>query len=325
MKRIKLSHPFKSRYLVRQTPGSRGIWGNYEFFINKDVQDCDYWVVYEDLNEEDRTCCPPKNTIIITGEPPSIKGYNSRFLSQFGTVITCHTDLNHPHVVLGQQSQPWHIGIVRTPQKESFTKLCYDDFLNYNQNGKNKLMSVICSTKSVTRGHRKRLYFVKQLKKHFRENLDVFGRGLNPIPDKWDAIYPYRYQIALENCSIPNYWTEKLADVFLGLSHPIYYGCSNISSYFPAKSFSSIDIENPDEAISKIENLIENETYEKSVNYILEARSLVLNKYNLFPMLARACDELNFSSNKIENVKIKPESAFINPISKMSRLIRRSN
>jgi hypothetical protein len=322
LKHIKLSHPFKSQYLIRQTPGSSGIWGGYEFHINQEIEYCDYWVVYEGLNNEDQTHCAPENTIIITGEPPSIKKYNSRFISQFSTVITCHTDLNHPHVILSQQSQPWHIGILRDPHKESVITLSLDDLQNCRRDNKDKLISVICSDKSATRGHRQRLRFVNQLKEHFEDSLDVYGRGFNPIPDKWDAIYPYKYHIALENCSIPNYWTEKLADAFLGLSYPIYYGCSNAASYFPAKSFSSIDIECPGDAISTIENLIADNTYEKSERYLLEAKALVLNKYNIFPMVAALCNELGSYSKTIENVKIKPESAFISPISKIGKFIK---
>jgi hypothetical protein len=53
--------------------------------------------------------------------------------------------------------------------------------------------------------------------------------------------------------------TEKLADAFLGLTYPIYYGCTNLSGYFPDKSFTPIDITKPDQAISIIEGLIEDE------------------------------------------------------------------
>ena len=80
--------------------------------------------------------------------------------------------------------------------------------------------------------------------------------GFDPIPDKWDAIYLYKYHIVLENCSIPDYWTEKLADAFLGLAYPIYYGCTNLSSYFPEKSFTPIDIDNPEQAISILKKLL---------------------------------------------------------------------
>ena len=36
------------------------------------------------------------------------------------------------------------------------------------------------------------------------------------IENKKDAIDPYAYSIALENKAMNNYWTEKIADVYLG-------------------------------------------------------------------------------------------------------------
>lgn len=318
---IKLSDRFTSWPLLRQTPGSRGVWGNCEFFVNKEVQECDYWVVYEGLKAVESTHCPPQNTILITGEPPTIKRYPPGFLAQFGTVITCHTDMNHPHIIHNQQSQPWHAGIIRMLEGENIVKLDYDYFRSLKESPKNKLISVICSSKSMTKGHRQRVRFVEKLRRRFGQNIDVFGNGFDPIPDKWDAIYPYKYHIVLENCSISDYWTEKLADAFLGLTYPIYYGCTNLSGYFPDKSFTPIDITKPDQAISIIEGLIEDEIYERSIKYIMEANSLILNRYNLFPMLAQLCNEIKPSPCSVETVKIKPESAFIHPLSKMYRFL----
>ena len=42
---------------------------------------------------------------------------------------------------------------------------------------------------------------------------------LNDIPDKWDAIAPYKYHIVFDNLlSNRTHWSEKLADSFLGFS-----------------------------------------------------------------------------------------------------------
>lgn len=317
MIRIKLSDPFTSWPIVRQTPGSRSVWGDYEFFINREVKECDYWVVYEGLNKEESTCCPLQNTILITGEPPSIKSYHPGFLAQFGTVITCNTDIIHPNVVLSQQSMPWHAGIIRMPDGKNIVELDYDYFKSLKVTPKNKLASVICSSKSMTKGHWQRVNFVKELGRHFGQHIDVFGHGFHPIPDKWDAIYPYKYHIVLENCSIEDYWTEKLADSFLGLSYPIYYGCKNLSCYFPEKSFSPININDPKQALSIIGKIIKSDTYERSMKYLIEANSLVLNSYNLFPMIVQLCNEIGSTSTSFETVKLKPEPAFLNPFSKM--------
>lgn len=159
--------------------------------------------------------------------------------------------------------------------------------------------------------------FINELRTHFGQKIDIFGSDFNQIPDKWDAIYPYKYHIVVENSSIENYWTEKLSDAFLAQSYPIYYGCKNLSRYFPTSSFTSIDISEPDQAISIIEKIMGDRTYERSIKYVMEANSLVLDKYNIFPMIAQMCDELRLTSPSFEKLDIKPESAFVDNFSKI--------
>ena len=53
-----------------------------------------------------------------------------------------------------------------------------------------------------------------------------------------EAIADY---IALENSSHAHYWSEKLADTYLGWSFPFYWGCPNTSDYFPEQSLCQID------------------------------------------------------------------------------------
>ena len=42
----------------------------------------------------------------------------------------------------------------------------------------------------------------------------------------------YKFHIAVENSSLPNYMTEKLHDCFLTKTVPIYYGCPNIADHY---------------------------------------------------------------------------------------------
>ena len=109
-------------------------------------------------------------------------------------------------------------------------------FKNLNSIEKNKLISVICSTKSYTDDHKARLNFVYKLKEHFQERLDWFGAGINEIDRKWDGIANYKYHIAIENESRNNLISEKLFDSYLGLAFPIYYGAPNVEDYFPKSS-----------------------------------------------------------------------------------------
>jgi len=311
MIRFKLSTSFPEWPLARQTPGSTGVWGSCQFLINQDVAECDYWVVYEGLMKPESAWCPPENTVLVTGEPPAMKNYEGSFLRQFAKVITCHRNMRHPHVIHTQQGLPWMVGAryMRRERRWSdiFTK-DYDELKGLTKVDKDRLMSVICSTRGSTEGHRKRLDLVRRLSSNLKYPIDVFIPEEMELEDKWDAIARYRYHICLENSSVQDYWTEKLSDAFLGLSYPIYYGCPNLGDYFPTQSFSRIDIADFESSVRIVERVVEDNCYERSLEWLNIAKALVLEKYNLFAMLAGLCTDPS-SYGVREYVTLKPESA----------------
>jgi hypothetical protein len=111
------------------------------------------------------------------------------------------------------------------------------------------------------------------------------------MDDKANALHDYRYHIAIENHRGPHHWTEKLADPFLGLALPFYYGCTNAVDYFPEQSFIAIDINDIEGAVSTIKNAMSNNEYDKRLPYLVEARRRVLEEYNLFAVLSRAIEQ----------------------------------
>lgn len=310
MIKIKLSTQFPNWPLFRQTPGSKGIWEDCQFFVNQDIEECDYWVVCGGLLNPEKAICLQKNTIFITWEPPSVHKYDKHFLNQFATIITCHRDIKHPCIIHTQQGLPWMIGgkFLGDGWDEKFSK-DYDELKSIEKYNKNKLISVIVSSKSYTKGHIKRLQFVKRLKAYFGDKLDVFGVGNQKIEDKWDAIAQYKYHIVIENSSINDYWTEKLSDAFLGGAYPFYYGCPNLSDYFSKDCFTFIDIDYFDKSVALIEDIIKNQRYEKSIVKIAEAKNLILDKYNLFSLICNYCNSNTLSSSYI-NIILKPEYDF---------------
>ena len=277
--------------ILRQTPHSTGIWGNCQFFVGAETGEYDYWVVYDGLARVEKACCPPEHTILITGEPPAVRQYDRNFVRQFGAVMTCHRDIDHPHIIYTQQSQPWHVGRrVVAEQNISFSKN-YDELMSTQVPAKTKLLSVISSNKTLTVGHVKRVEFIDHLTRRFGNQLEVFGRGVRDVEDKWDAIAPYKYHIVLENSSYEDYWTEKLSDAYLANALPIYYGCWNLTNYFAPESFVAININRPDEAMATIERCIREETYERRSDSIQKAKLDVLNKYNLFAVIASLAEQ----------------------------------
>lgn len=273
--------------ITRQTPGQTGIWNHCRFFYGTDIDRCDYWFVMEGLDApKEQTVCPKDHTILITCEPPTVKIYRSEFLRQFASVITCHRNIDHPNPVFQQPGLPWHIGRRQINHVTIEFSKDYDELKAMASIPKTRLLSVISSSKTMSKGHRKRLDFAKRLKHHFGDQVDLFGRGVHEIEDKWDALATYKYHVVLENSAIDDYWTEKLADAFLAGCYPIYYGCPNIDRYFDPASLTSIDLDDSKGAITTIEACMNENKYESSQHKIWEARGKVLDRYNLFPLIA---------------------------------------
>lgn len=294
---------------INQTPGRKGIWGNYQFDINGNDDEYDFWVVYsKGVFKTEKCRVAPENTMMVTGEPSTIYHYSKGYVNQFGTLLVCRDDMNHPNQVHIQPAQPWFIGRIADETGIHF-KTGYDDYKGKDNYQKTKLISVISSNKAYTKGHQQRIDFVQKLKAHFGDQMDVFGRGFNGFDDKWDVVAPYKYHIAIENSSFDDYWTEKLADSYIGGAYPIYYGCKNVNEYFAKNALTVIDIYDVDKSIQLIEEVIKGNYFEKYHEQVIVAKNKVLDEYNLFAMLANLMDGMNAKAEK-QVVTIKADTAF---------------
>ena len=173
MIKVLVTNPYGDFFdALRQTPQGKGIWGNCQFFINEPIESCDFWFILDNLPNE---CSMFSNNppVFITIETPSIRpNINDRFLAQFEQIISYGRDLKHPCVVETISLSTWLIGKYTQPHK------IYDDFVApIFQNNKKKLISVVSSNKAFTKGHRKRLKFVKLLRNYFGETIDIYGSG----------------------------------------------------------------------------------------------------------------------------------------------------
>jgi hypothetical protein len=153
----------------RQTPGNLGIWGNYKFIIDPNLQECDFWVIFTEYGLEKDLCkCNHSNIIFIPCESYNTSVHFSQdFLNQFGKVITVQKEIQGHNVIHFQNAPPW------------FVEKSYDDLINLIPPVKTKLMSIISSDKVFTEGHKKRLDFAMKIKNYFGDNIDFYGRGIN--------------------------------------------------------------------------------------------------------------------------------------------------
>lgn len=293
--------------MLRQTVGGKGLSadGRYQFFINDDIEP-DFWVVQgKGLREVESLTVAPQNTILLTTEPRSVLVYPQKYINQFAMVCSCQEQTKHPNLQLGPAILPWFVGFKESPTGECTYSLDYDSLKQSVTPTKTKLLSVITSNKAFTQGHLDRIHFVEKLKDYYGDQIDVFGRGYCDFDDKWDVLAPYKYHIVIENSSQSYYWTEKISDCFLAETYPFYYGCTNLSEYFPQDSFQPIDIYDFEKTVSIIDNSIKNDLYGHSGTILAEAKNLVLDKYNMFDYIASLCDQLDPTLPK-ELVTLEP-------------------
>ena len=117
---------------------------------------------------------------------------------------------------------------------------------------------MITSNKDGLIGHRWRKAIADELIELSNGSIDIYGFGRNPMRDKADALDDYFFSVIIENSPSDYYWTEKLADCFLGYSMPIYAGArkakTDLEVDFPELEFG----EDVSKAARKILNIVEN-------------------------------------------------------------------
>lgn len=309
---VKLSSRAPRPNLLRQTPGRSGEWRNYRFSkVNDPVEDADYWVALEGVRQKETVTVSSGKVILFMLEPPEIKSYHPGFLAQFDAVYTSHANIKHPNPVFSQQGHAWIVGEISNGRvrstcasNEAWT---YDRFLKLEFPEKPQCISAVTSTMTKVRGHVRRQEFLQRVQQAVPQ-LRFYGRGHTPVSDKLDAILPFRFHLVLENSSLPHYWTEKIADCLLGYAYPIYWGASNLEAYFPKDSYFQIDIHQPEKAIADIQDLIAEPLSDRRREAMLEARELILNRYNSFETIASACDAIGSGQSKVRT--IRPQEDF---------------
>jgi len=275
---------------LRQTPGGRGYWDDI-LFTDKPGISCDVLVTLNAVNKNIFTFCRKGGRWLMSQEPPhAFYTWQTKGYKYFDRIYTFwkQNDFPQHHIINTQTSLPWHIG------------KSYDELVRLDENNlssKKDSVSWITSNLNNRPGHALRLGFIDYLRAH-QFPFDLFGRGFQPVADKFDVIFPYKYSIAIENFSCPDYWTEKIADCFLSWTMPVYYGCTNIVNYFPRQSMIMIDPQEPAEALRVIQEAINGDSWKKNLEYIKEARELILNKYQFFPSIAEKIKQAGLSTEK---------------------------
>lgn len=133
---------------------------------------------------------------------------------------------------------------------------------------KSKLLSIVASNKNYAPGHRLRHEVIKA---NLHKDLELWGSGYRWFEDtaegKISPFAPYRYNIVIENCQYPGYFTDKIIDCFATGSIPIYWGNPTMHELFDDRGFYTW---NTIDELQKILSQVSEEDYNDRKDYIAE-------------------------------------------------------
>lgn len=292
--------------ILRQTPDGRGQWDNVTFDCQGREETYDWWFVLHStgLIEPRTVRCDPDHVVYCSMEPQD--WVSNAFLEQFSAVISA----DPAHVKRGATPfnvATWWVGHSLNSSPDPQFDLNFEVLKEMPRPPKHRKISVISSGKTVLPGHQRRIKFLRWLKQSkYGRHIDFFGSGFNPVPDKWTAIEPYEYHIAIENSFLENYWSEKFSDAVLGYALPLYFGCPNLDSFFPQASYRRMDIFSYSEALRTIEKALDTPPSLDELQALGQARDAILLDFNAFGVMARMAQQ---PARSVKDVTLVPPTA----------------
>jgi hypothetical protein len=251
-------------YFSYMTPGNTGIYKDIKLEKNKDKAD---WIIgWESLPVG---LSDKGKDILVRREP--------KFINPSPCQLDRVIDFSDDHF---KPTSPWWI------------RLPYDDLLSLKYSKKGNSNTCVSSSKWE---HRNSVY--RMLSSDDSIKVDYYGRGMDKVVDskhyrgvlnynwlcKYKGFQNYEKALVFENSSQKNYFSEKFYDPILSWTLPIYWGCPNISDFFPENSFIPVDIS----SIESVKEALQTPVEKKHIDAIREARHLIMTEYNLFESIRK--------------------------------------
>ncbi|WP_088891832.1 glycosyltransferase family 10 domain-containing protein [Leptolyngbya ohadii] len=300
----------QSDWLWNQTPEPFGVWRNIQ--ILKDAPRPDFLLLY---NFHDFYTRPPRNRLLRRLQPsrpfkPEELETRWRGVTQARMISLVReppfeeklkqrsADYEQAQRYCGYVSGPDDLA----PVPDYMPAIWYvgRSFAELNSSAvptKIRSCSWVTSGISRTANHRKRLNFIRQLQDH-PVQFDLYGRDLpdwaksqGTIADKWHALAPYYYNLAIENYAENDWYvSEKLWDALLSWCLPIYYGGTAADKLLPPGSF--VRLPSLDEkGLALIQEITASpDAWYAAKDAIAEARQIILHKLNLVNWLSEFVD-----------------------------------
>jgi hypothetical protein len=188
------------------------------------------------------------------GINPSI--YTHQFINDFNYLLTFDREF-----------------IKLNPEKILFYPFgcCWINEIDRGIHPKSKMVSMICSGKAYSDGHR----FRNRIYDAYLNRFDGYGRYKNPIANKIIALKDYMFSICVQNTKTDDYFTEIIMDCFMTGTIPIFWGTNNIGDYFNAKGIIQF---NSEAELNEILNSLSEKLYISKIEHAKE-NFLLAQKY----------------------------------------------
>lgn len=312
---VRICRYYKYPDIKRQTPGQSLKWGNITF-TEDEVDECDFLVILDYPKTDVHTKVNPNNILHLCLEPANEVSKYRQYANKKVSLIYNQIKQGGKFV-LEQPALPWHLD----KDYDYFKQLKPEDLKK-----EDKIVWVTSNQRSSIQ-HNKRMDFLESISD--LPFVHLFGRGIKEVDSKWDVMKTSKYTIAYENFKSDYYWTEKIADCFLSYNVPLYFGCERIEDYFPSEAI--IQIDPKDKYIKQfLKETINSKTYQTRLEAIIDARTLVLDKYQMFPFISNKITELlsksKVNSTEKQMVYLKGGNAYYDNYPKsieIQRLIRK--
>lgn len=272
-------NPYKSHTQDGELNGVR--------FTHKEslLKNADWLMVGDSFASPFQTTIPKERRVLFLMEPTNVRRYELDYLMQFKVLVTpTPIDLDGVETLVQNPCLGWFAGTgMGAGGDVSFQFERLSDVKAFPAPKKTRKASMITSLLAMSREHRKRLDFFYRLHNEIGDSIDLFGRDFAPICDKLDGLLDYKYSVVVENCSVKNYWTEKLADAWIAWTLPLYYGDPSILDRIPDKNaLIPIDINNAARSVETIKKVLKEDPYVSRIQAIERCRNWVIEQANPF-------------------------------------------
>lgn len=233
---------------------------------------------------------PKENSksIIFFHEPTWSGNHQKTFSSYKDIIIFGHNKENYdsPEKVVELPSHLFYGG--RGPSTEGWDFWNYNNLKNYDFKKTKVISSVVSPLGNDERIYpegciyKERVNLIKEIIDKC-EFVDAFGWGDKFLGLKKDGVVDYKFSICIENSNEKNYISEKFYDCILTNTIPIYFGCSNIKTFWPEDGYFLIDdINNTSKIVDLIKYIFENseEIYDRMLPELIKMKERYFTEFN---------------------------------------------